>query len=1043
MVEVSRRAVVGGLAGSAAVTALSTGLQGVPAALAGSAESTALRPVRLTTEHLTDPLGIDATRPRFGWRLEASGEDRTQTAYRILVASKRELLRDGHADVWDSGRVSSAEQTAQLYAGRPLRAKTRYFWTVRAWDESGRPGPYADPAWFETAMLSEQDWTARWIGSGRTIPHAVRVLDPRQTEDVPLTPGNTLGQSFVTHGPTVAVTVLLKLGSDTAAGFVMTLHRDGPSGAVVGSRTLSGLAGDRYLNVRGRLDFAEPLDAGTYYLELSEPEGDVRWPSAPYDDPRADPYPEGTGFTNGQAEQVDRWVYTSTPPAPANPLLRKEFSLGSSVVSARLYLCGLGHGLAWINGEPVNPAELTPAATDYDRRLLYTTYDVTPLLRRGTNAVGIALGRGFFATREPDTDGSNLQRWVSEPQGLAQLEVALADGRTVTIGTDASWLHTEGPTTYEGVFNGETYDARRAAALDGWATAGYDASDWTPVKEAESPGGRLEAFAGPPIRPTATVRPASVRELPDGTRLIDFGAVLTGNVRLSGRLAAGTKVSLQYAEKLGDSGRIEVGLPAGNENPSIDGRYQRDEYIAGGRGEETWQAAFTYKGFQYVEVSGAPHDLEVVAVQVNTDVAETMELKLDSPVLQWIADAFKRTARNGLHGHPDVAGIGKAGWTGANHWMAQPALYQFGMQSVYAKWLDDLRLGQAPDGELPLVAPMGATSNGFLFTPSSIGAYPYLVLRYSVTYGDKALAARHFESVRKYIEWSVRKLAEGVSADQFGDWYPPNPPRGYPAGPEGGELVGVAYVIQSLRQGTALAELLGETAQASAWRAKTKELVEGFNARFLDTAAGVYHTERTDAGYRQTSNAVPLAFGFVPDEHRARVLANLAADIEARDRHLDTGNVGTATLPFALTDHGRSDLAHAVLSQTDYPSYGYLRSLGATTFWESWEAGSRGHNDPTLSGPVSWLVERVVGVQATSPGWARFRVAPSAFGSLGWASVSLDTVRGQVAAGWRRDGDVVALHVRVPVNAVADVTLPNGKHRELGSGRHLIVTRLP
>ncbi|GAB3436328.1 alpha-L-rhamnosidase-related protein [Flindersiella endophytica] len=435
-----------------------------------------------------------------------------------------------------------------------------------------------------------------------------------------------------------------------------------------------------------------------------------------------------------------------------------------------------------------------------------------------------------------------------------------------------------------------------------------------------------------------------------------------------------------------------------------------------------------------------PGDLsiEVVAVQVNTDVTETMELELDSPVLQWIADAFRQTARNGLHGHPDLAGIGKAGWTGANHWMAQPALYQFGMQSIYAKWLEDLRLGQAPDGEVPLIAPMGATSGGFLFTPSSTGVYPYLVHRYCMTYGDRALAARFFDSVGKYIEWSVGKLASGVSEDRFGDWYPPNPPKDYPSGPEGGALVGVAYVIQSLRHGTALAELLGKGSQAAAWRAKAEDLVGQFNARFLDAEAGVYRTERTEAGYRQTSNAVPLAFGFVPAEHRARVLAGLADDIEARGRHLDTGNVGTATLPFALTDHGRSDLAHAVLGQTDYPSYGYLRSLGATTFWESWEADSRGHNDPTLSAPVSWLVERVVGVQATSPGWARFRVAPVAFGSLEWASVSLDTVRGLVSVGWRRAGDVVALRVRVPVNAVADVELPNGKRRRLGSGRHLI-----
>jgi alpha-L-rhamnosidase len=204
---------------------------------------------------------------------------------------------------------------------------------------------------------------------------------------------------------------------------------------------------------------------------------------------------------------------------------------------------------------------------------------------------------------------------------------------------------------------------------------------------------------------------------------------------------------------------------------------------------------------------------------------------------------------------------------------------------------------------------------------------------------------------------------------------------------------------------------------------------------FLDATAGVYRTE-VDAGYRQTSNAVPLADGLVPAGHGRRVAANLAADVEANGRHLDTGAPGTGALPYALTDHGRPDLAVAVLGQTDYPSYGHLRRLGATTFWESWEDTSRGHNDTTLSGPVRWLVERVAGIEPLEPGWARFRVAPRVAGALPGAGVTLHTVRGRIDLAWRQQGNGTTLDLQVPVNAVAEVELGDGELRALGSGVH-------
>ncbi|GLP69569.1 hypothetical protein TUSST3_61910 [Streptomyces sp. TUS-ST3] len=130
----------------------------------------------LTVEHRTDPLGVDAARPRFGWRTASPVRGRRQTAYRILVASTPDRLAEGRADVWDSGRIDSADSVAVRYAGPALQASTRYHWTVQVWDEHGSPLPGPPPARFETGLLGTDGVTgwdgAKWISMAGKAPNS-------------------------------------------------------------------------------------------------------------------------------------------------------------------------------------------------------------------------------------------------------------------------------------------------------------------------------------------------------------------------------------------------------------------------------------------------------------------------------------------------------------------------------------------------------------------------------------------------------------------------------------------------------------------------------------------------------------------------------------------------------------------------------------------------------------------------------------------------------------------------------------------------------
>ena len=122
----------------------------------------------LRCEHRVDPVGVDVMNLSFEWRLQSTRRGVNQSAYQIRVASGRELLTTGAADLWDSGRISSDQSYAIVYGGRPLQSSRRYHWAVRAWDQSGRATGWSEPATFVTGMLSGDGWQAKWITANRT-----------------------------------------------------------------------------------------------------------------------------------------------------------------------------------------------------------------------------------------------------------------------------------------------------------------------------------------------------------------------------------------------------------------------------------------------------------------------------------------------------------------------------------------------------------------------------------------------------------------------------------------------------------------------------------------------------------------------------------------------------------------------------------------------------------------------------------------------------------------------------------------------------------
>ena len=124
-------------------------------------------PAGLLVNGVGQPLAVDRGSIRFTWMTKDATRGETQTAYQILVASSVAQMAEWKADCWDSGKVDSDQSASVEYAGRPLPSVSRFWWKVRIWDQTGKPGDYSEPNYFDTG-LNQSEWQAQYIWDGTT-----------------------------------------------------------------------------------------------------------------------------------------------------------------------------------------------------------------------------------------------------------------------------------------------------------------------------------------------------------------------------------------------------------------------------------------------------------------------------------------------------------------------------------------------------------------------------------------------------------------------------------------------------------------------------------------------------------------------------------------------------------------------------------------------------------------------------------------------------------------------------------------------------------
>lgn len=1026
-------------------------------------QAAALRADGLRCEYLENPLGIAVAQPRLTWGLASEAQGVVQAAYQILVASTAEKLAADQGDLWDTGKVDSRETALIPYGGKALGSRAQAHWKVRVWSKGeAEPSAWSAPALWTMGLLAPGDWSADWIGYDVADAAAPPVADSKVMDGTYWiwgTPGKfnesaPVGLSYFRRhfelpaGKKIAEAKLYgaadnlaeavingkKLENTNFGGFegakeadVAKLLQSGKNLlAMIANNTgdsanPAGLIASLVITLEDGQVIAVPSDGKWRVFAGADP-GD--WSNPTYDDAQWATAPETA--PNGTAP----WKKVSGP-APLNlpppPYLRTEFQAGSGIKRATAYATALGVYELQINGQRVGENELAPGWQEFRKRVYYHTYDVTGLVRAdGPNALGAILADGWYAGYIGFRLLTGMDRpreyYGGQPRLRVQLEIEYEDGRVERVVTNSDWKARYGPIRESDLLMGEVQDLR--IDLGAWSSPRYDATAWQPVV-AGGPQAEIavQPHPGVPVREQENLPARSVNEIRPGVFIYDLGQNMVGRTRIRVHGKPGDVVQLRFAERLQDNGELYT----------TNYRKARciDTFTLRGDAPEVLEPKFTFRGFQYVEISGVatpPAPGDVIGVVLNSDIVQSGTFECSEPLLnQLYHNIVWGQKGNYLEVPTDCPQRDeRAGWTGDAQFFMPTAAYVSDVGAFFTKWLVDLiQDSQDKDGGFADIAPNLDLGHGTVAWGDAAMICTYYLYKY---YGDTRVIADHYDNLVKGMDYLTRTSKKGIRTKLgYGDWL-------NKGGGAKDEVICTAYYAYLSGLMAEMAAVIGRDNDAAKYREQHQFVRDAFIDAFVAKDGKILDSSQT--GY-----ALAFTMDLLPKDRQAGAAKYFADEIKRFDMHLATGFIGTPRLLPALVNAGRRDIAYQLLLTKTYPSWLFQVTLGATTMWERWDGWTpdKGFQDPGMNsfnhyafGAVGeFLFTDIGGIRNDSIGFRKVRIAPQPGGGLTWAKTSYDSIRGRIASNWKIEGERLTLEVTVPPNVDATVVVPTSDPKSI------------
>lgn len=722
-------------------------------------------------------------------------------------------------------------------------------------------------------------------------------------------------------------------------------------------------------------------------------------------------------FSTGLLEESD-WNaefigFPATAGLTVSPQLKRTFTLDDTGEKVFLYVNSLGYHEVYVNGTKAGDYVLTPSVSQFSKRSLVLTYDISHMLRKGRNDLVVWTGRGWYSEGLPGVSASvPLVRVQAEKLSKGQREQILVtdtlwEGRNSGYSTIGTWRPHQ--------FGGEYTDA--SLLLPDLTAESLDRVSWTSVFSAEKPEAEATAQLCEPDRIFESVHAASVVKVNDNTWLADMGKSITGYAEIHfPQLHKGDSILMEYCDHLDDDGNtVNQG--------------QTDIFVSAGGKDEYFRNKFNYHGFRYIMISNLPQEPQPVSIKahlIHTGYRQASSFECSDPDLNRIHDMIRYTLRCvSLGGYlVDCPSLERLGYGGDGNASTETAQIMFGLAPLYSNWLQAWADCIREDGGMPHTAPNPYNAGG---GPYWCGFIISASWRTYLNYGDAGILSKYYPVMQKWLgyveKYSPRGLLERWPDTDYRNWF-----LGDWAVPEGVDqtdpasvsLVSNCFISECYETMGKIATVLGQTHDSEIYRQKHRSLKNLIHNTFFDAEKSVYGSAS------QTDLAYPLLAGIVPDSLAGKVRENLKDVILNRHSgHFACGLVGIPVFTEWAVKNREADLFRSMLLKRNYPGYLHMLENGATTTWEHWNgARSRIHN--CYNGIGQWFYQALGGIKNDERDCAyrSLIIDPQVPEGISWANTSQETPYGTVTVNWKITNAGFHMEVTIPPGSRAGVIIP-------------------
>lgn len=724
------------------------------------------------------------------------------------------------------------------------------------------------------------------------------------------------------------------------------------------------------------------------------------------------------------------------------PIFRKSFQVQKTVKKASMFIAGLGHFEMSINGKKAGDHFLDAGWTKYDKQVQYVTFDLTNLIQKGENVIGVMLGNGFYFIPPVKERYRKMNVIFGYPKMICRLVLEYTDGSSSNIVSDGSWKTSAGPVTFSSIYGGENYNAN--LEQKGWDSPAFDDKSWKPAMPVNG-AAELTSQMQEPLKVFENFPVKSKQKLAADDWVYDLGQNASGILQLKVKGKKGDTLRIIPAELLNADGSA---------NQKASGSPYYFEYILKGAEAETWQPRFSYYGFRYLQIKGAvpqgennpanrPQILGLKGLHTRNAAEKNGNFHSSNDLFNKTNELIDWAIKSNMASvFTDCPHREKLGWLEELHLMGSSVRYNYNIQNLLKKAIQDMKNSQTPDGLIPAIAPeyvkFEGGDNMFRDTPewgSSSIIVPWYLYQW---YGEKRELAESYPMMQRYILYLGKKAKNHILSQGLGDWYDlgPKPPGVSQLTPMG--VTGTAIYYYDLTIISRIASLLGKSEDVLEYNQLAEEVKKAFNSTFFNK-----ETKQFASG-SQTANAMAIYMNLVEPEYHEAVVENLVKEIKSRNNSLTAGDIGYRYVLRALEEEGRSDVIFDMNNRDDVPGYGYQLAKGATALTESWQALADVSNNHFMLGHLmEWFYSGLLGIQQSdnTQAFKEIIINPQLVGDIHFAKGAYESSYGTIRSEWKKCDASFELKVSIPANTSATVYLPSTTSSTITEGGHSLTVQ--